>query len=573
MVSSILSDFHFIRPWILLLLIIPFSFYFYVFKHDNNVSSWEKVCDKKLLKYLLVKNKGAKRKLSVFMMYLGLISAIIAAAGPSWQKKETIALNNHNPIMIVLNLSTDMLADDVKPNRLERAKLEIKNLLSQLKSSESGLIVYTNEPFLISPLSSDSEIVKNLLDSVNNDIMPLNGDRVDRAIEMASQKIMDAGYDNGNIVIFTADSGMRFELSLQEAKKAAQNNMSVNIVNMSAQKNDKLEAIANQGNGIVINSDDNIKNLVQTILSIKENYKQGKNKTSEWVDFGWYLLVIPMFCCLSFFRKGVLAILVLLSCNSVVHAGFMFSDNHMALENFKAKNYEEAAKGFDNEKWKGVSYYKAGNYEEAAKIFEGKKDVESLYNYGNALAKSGKIDDAIKVYEEVLECKKDHKDAKYNLEYLKKQKKDNNSKNQKQQNNQDDNQNKNKSEQQSQDKKQNTQNQNAEQEQNKDEKQDQKQEAKAQAAMAQVQADEEKENQQSNDDSEDNKENKQNKLNKQSLEEQKSPKVNAKQGDKDEKYDEEIQAKVQKFREIPEDKGGLLRAFIQQEYYKNRYGE
>ena len=572
MFNSIISNFHFIRPWVLLFLLIPLLFRFYMFKNDENLSSWEKVCDKKLLNYLLIKNKKSKRRLSAFMMYLGLITAIISASGPSWEKIQTPALSNYNPVMIVLNLSTDMLEDDVKPTRLDRAKLEIKNILEQLKSSESGFIVYTDEPFLISPVSSDSIIITNLLDAVSNDIMPLNGDRPDRAIEMAKQKIKDAGYENGNIILFTADSGMYFDSTLSQAQKSAQEGISVNIVNMSADKNEKLEQIANAGQGVIISANEGIKELVDKIYLPKDKFKKSKNKTSEWLDFGWYLVCVPMICCLAFFRKGVLIIIFLISISSVSQADFLYSDNYLARKEFKAKNYKQAAKSFDNEKWKAAAYYKDGNYAQAIKLLADKNDIESRYNYANSLAKSGNLDEAIKTYEEVLKQEPEHKDAKYNLEYLKKHQQQNDSKNKKQnQNGKQDNQNKNESnEQNNRQNQSNQQNQNAEQKQDKDDKQ---QEAKAQNIKAQAQADQEKNNEHSENNSEDNKENEQNKKNENTLQQQKTPQLNAKQGDKDEKYDEQVQAKVQKFREIPDDKGGLLRAFIKQEYMKNRYGE
>ena len=53
MIMDFINNFHFLRPWFLLLLIIPAVFYFILFKNDENLSSWEKVCDKRLLDFLL----------------------------------------------------------------------------------------------------------------------------------------------------------------------------------------------------------------------------------------------------------------------------------------------------------------------------------------------------------------------------------------------------------------------------------------------------------------------------------------------------------------------------------------
>ncbi len=572
MLEEFVSNFHFLRPWVLSFLLIPILFYFYVFKNDANLSSWEKVCDKNLLKFLLIKGTSSKRKIGVLFMYLGLLSAVIAASGPSWKKIETSAINNQQPVMILLNLSTDMLNTDIKPSRLDRAKMEISQFLKQLKSSESGLIVYTDEPFLISPLSTDHEIVINLLESVNADIMPTNGDRLDRAIELAVKKIKGSGYENGNIVLFTSDAGASFNASVQETLKSVQAGVFINVVNINNQKNSKLETIAKDGKGIYMQVGQDMQNLVKDIAGKKENYRKSKNKTAEWLDFGWFLLFIPMLCCLNFFRKGMLAIIILIAFSLDASAGFLFSDNYEAMKKFERKDYKTAAQKFKQTDWKGVSLYKAGDYENAAKMFADKTDIESKYNYANALAKSGQIDEAIKKYEEVLQENPKHEDAAFNLEYLKKQQQ-NNSKNQKNDNKQNKDQNqKNNDQNQESEQEQNNQSQASEQEQNQEENND-NQEAKAENMMAQAQAEEEQEDKQSKDNSKDNMDNKQNKEQNQSMQEQKVPKAQAKQGDKDEKYDEEVQAKVQRFREIPDDKGGLLRAFIQQEYLKKRYGD
>ncbi|MBQ7303512.1 MAG: VWA domain-containing protein [Alphaproteobacteria bacterium] len=573
MFKEFVTNFHFIRPWVLILLIIPFLYYFYVFKTNTNFSSWDKVCDKKLLNYLIIKGKSSKRKLGVFFMYLGLIGAIIAASGPSWKKHQTDMLTNQNPVMIVLNMSTDMLQTDITPNRLDRAKMKIIQLLKQLKSADSGLIVYTNEPFLVSPISSDSELVINLLDAVNSDIMPINGDRLDRAIELADEKIRAAGYNGGNIVVLTADSGMNFDLSLKTAQKSADSGYIVNIINMSKQTNDKLRQIANMGKGLYLSSSDDVNIMADTILNEKENFKIGKNKTADWLDFGWYLLAIPALCCLNFFRKGVLIIFLMFFTCYDANAGFIFSDNYLAKKDFDEKKYDKAAQTFDNQRWKGAALYKSGDFENAAKMFEGKNDIESIYNLANSLAKSGKIDEAIKLYENVLEKKSDHDDARFNLEYLKKQQgqNKNNKKQQKDNNKNQESQNK---DQQKQDKQQqqNEQKSASQNEQSQDENKE-KQEQNAQNMMAQAQADKEDNNKQSKDDSKENQENEQSKKTEQNVQEQKIINAAAKQGKKDEEYDEKVQAKVQKFREIPEDKGGLLREFIRQEYLKDRYGD
>lgn len=168
--QEFINAFHFLRPWWLLLLVIPLFFYGRYLRGASNQSSWEKVCDKRLLDYLLIRGSSTQRKVMAWTALIGLVTGIVAAAGPSWKKIEIPSLAPENPLMIVLNLSTDMKGKDLTPSRLERAKFKIQDLLKLIPDSQSGLIVYTNEPFLISPLTSDGEILTNLLPAVSYDI-------------------------------------------------------------------------------------------------------------------------------------------------------------------------------------------------------------------------------------------------------------------------------------------------------------------------------------------------------------------------------------------------------------------
>ena len=166
--QEFINAFHFLRPWWLLLLVIPLFFYGRYLRGASNQSSWEKVCDKRLLDYLLIRGSSTQRKVMAWTALIGLVTGIVAAAGPSWKKIEIPSLAPENPLMIVLNLSTDMKGKDLTPSRLERAKFKIQDLLKLIPDSQSGLIVYTNEPFLISPLTSDGEILTNLLPAVSS---------------------------------------------------------------------------------------------------------------------------------------------------------------------------------------------------------------------------------------------------------------------------------------------------------------------------------------------------------------------------------------------------------------------
>lgn len=568
--TEFVNNFHFLRPWILLLLLIPLFFYFTIFKNYHNLSSWSKVCDKQLLDFLLIKGNDSRRKVSAFLMYIGLAFAIIASAGPSWQKEDMPALNYNTPLMIALNLSSEMKQTDVKPDRLSRAEMAVKDLLKLPQNADTGLIVYSGEPFLISPLSADAELVVNLLPAIDFDIMPLNGDRLDRTINLAVEKIKAAEYTQGDIVIFSAGAGINHNQALAAAEKAASEGVYVNAVNIAKTNSPQLEQIVKAGGGVYADvTDFNPQEFLNKITAKhQQQWQETANKIGQWQDYGYYLLIVPFICCLYFFRRGLWAVVLLCLLSHSAWAGFWFADNYEAMQNFKQNNYERAAQGFKDDNWRGAAFYKAGEYKKAAELYARKNDVESVYNLGNALAKSGQTDEAIKKYEQVLRQNPNHKDAEFNLEYLKQQQQN------QQQNTQNEQQEQNKQQQQnSAEQNQENQEQKQDGQQNKSSDSDNEQNANDEWQTPSSNEKLNDEQQKNDEQSASSQEQNNNTKTEQSAEQRQVPAAPVKEGDKNDKYDEQIQAREQRMRDIPEDKGGLLRAFIYKEYNKNRYGD
>ena len=615
------QDFHFLRPYWLLALVIPVLLFGMIMGKTYVQSAWSKVCDKNLLDFLLVKGSGKKGNYLKYSMPLSALFLVIALAGPTWMKKDNPALSMDNPVMILLNMSGEMWNKDVSPNRISRAKYVVKDLTSTLKNTESGLIVYSREPFVITPLTEDGAIIDNLLPALEMNIMPQDGDRLDRAVDLAVERMKNVGFSNGNIIVLTSNIGERFDKVLESAAKASHEGFDVNIINMNSAENDKLKMVANKGNGVYLRYNQSLSSLIDKIndITMKE-IKQSQNMQTVWMDNGWYFLWFPLILLLGYFRRGLIFLFILgmfEAYSNTASANWFLNNNQQGLKNFEKQNYDVAADKFTDQRWKGAALYKKGDYAAAYESFSKKDDAVALYNQGNALAKMGKIDEAIKKYEEALQKKQKFPDAKFNLEYLKKQKQQQ----QKQQSQQKD---KKQNEQQNE---KNTQ-QNAEQNEQQDKKDDlqkkqsenqdssmtdsKKNPSQAESSKEQnedVSKDNEDSEQQSSEiDKSQQKENessskKENNASKEQSQKQQTDASdkNGEQNDNknisdvkedetqktDEKKElsisagdenqknkrEKIKAKMQKFRQVPEDKGGLLRAFIQKEYARKRYEE
>ncbi len=579
-----LNNFHFLRPWFLLLLLVPMILYFKAkTKQVMTDSAWAKVCDKPLLDFLLIKRAKNSKKSGSLLRLLILLILPISIAGPCWQKQENPALNVDNPLIIALNMSGGMWSKNVYPSRAERAKFLIKDILKGIDATETALEVYSREPFIISPISEDKNLIDSLLPAITYDIMPENGDRLDRAIDLAVERLKNAHYKDGNIIVLTYDVGERFDLALESAAKAADDGYKINVIDINQQKNSKLEMIADKGRGIYVGYNENLSPLFSAINDVGAyKFKQSKNMQTVWFDNGYYLLFLPAILLLYFFRKNavVLAIILILSAQNV-SAGMFLNNNQEAMQAFEKGDFNTASQKFDDQKWKASAAYKNGEYEKSATIFSTFDDTENLYNYGNALAKSGKIKEAIAKYEEVLKQNPDHEDAKFNLEYLKKQQnqnqqqQQNKKQNEQQQSEQEQQQNSQPQNQESEQNNQQNTEQNNQQEQQQSEQNEQQQNSqKDDDRNGEQSADSQTETpaggQETKDEKNDNEPLQKDEQTQDSdeLEQAQSLSSGDKQNDEEQ---QQIRARKQKFREIEEDKGGLLREFIKKEYLRKRY--
>lgn len=135
-------------------------------------------------------------------LWLALTLAIVALARPQWGQIEEPVFDQSREVLLALDLSRSMLAEDVRPNRLQRAKVLIENLLDNLRGERVGLILFAGTAFLQSPLSPDYEVLREFLPALGPDYLPLGGSNYDAMLEVALESFSaDAGADRYLIVL------------------------------------------------------------------------------------------------------------------------------------------------------------------------------------------------------------------------------------------------------------------------------------------------------------------------------------------------------------------------------------
>lgn len=318
------SSLHFIRPEFLWG-ILPLAIALWLFAKQNTAqSNWQSIGDAHLIQSLIV-NIGKKTK-QVTLTILFLLGAImlIALAGPSFRKQANLSFSKQQAIVIALDMSTAMNASDIKPSRLSRAKFKIKDLLSELPDTQVGLVVFSKESFLVSPLTTDHNTLFNLLNELTPQIMPIDGSNIADPLIKASELIKQGGYDTGNIIVFTANAATPADIN--QAKILTTNKIKTSIIGtattlgapvydayhqslnqISRLDPESLEALANAGKGIYLpfnSTSSDIQQLTAFLNKQQADYKKENNHQVIWQDDGRYLIFILVPLALLCFRRG-----------------------------------------------------------------------------------------------------------------------------------------------------------------------------------------------------------------------------------------------------------------------------
>jgi Ca-activated chloride channel homolog len=293
---------HFIRPlWLIALLpaIMYVIWVIYSYKQDN---PWKKVCDPHLLSALLQPTAHKSRLIFNSTLFLFFTLCIAALAGPAWNKAKLPVFRDVSSLMLVLDLSSAMQAMDLKPDRLTRAKFKIRDLINTAPNTQMGLVVFTDEAFVVSPLSQDANTLSSMLDELYPQMMPVAGSDSGQGLAEALTLMKQANAEHGNILLITASEPTAYSWTV--AKNISQTGGHLNILAMLESNSNteatitKLQQLAKLGDGsFYLFTPEGLD--IQTILSRAPDKQVIKDNKIEdaylWKDAGpWFcLLLIP----------------------------------------------------------------------------------------------------------------------------------------------------------------------------------------------------------------------------------------------------------------------------------------
>lgn len=448
------SAFHFLRPGWLLALLPAIALWWGLLRRQHPLGRWAAVIEERFLR-LLQREDGSPPQRWPLHALLGLwVLAIVALAGPTASQVDVPAHKTRTGTVIVFDLSLSMLAQDISPSRLVRARYKLIDLLERTPQQKYGLVVYAGSAHTLLPISEDAATLRNLVPSLSPMLMPKLGSRPDLAMQQAEALFRGAGIDRGHIIWITDDLDRGQALrdffkthhySLAILAMGTPEGAPIPLPNgqMLKDRNGKLviarlpwqalQRFAQDVNAVLtpLTLDDSDIERIQPPFTVGKA-RQAAETVKQWQDVGpWLVLIVALGGALLFRRGWVFVLLIAMpllppeptwaqtngdkrdSTRSDWRDIFRTPDQQ-GYRQWQLKHYDLACDLFAKPRWKAAACYRAGRLKDAEQALRHPQRAEDFYNLGNILARQHRYTDALQQYEKALALKPDFPEAKAN---------------------------------------------------------------------------------------------------------------------------------------------------------------
>lgn len=467
--SEWLSAFHFLRPWWLLLALAWVPLAVFLWRADRDGARWRRLADAALLPHLL-EGSGKARHMGAWLLAAACALTTLALAGPTWERLPRPLYGKGAAQVVAVSLSRRMLAGDVTPDRMQRVRYKVHDLLHANAGGRNGLVAYAGEAFVVAPLTTDAHALDDLLDALSPQVMPVHGDAPAKGIRQGVALLEQAGMHGGSLVLVTDKVDAA---AVDAARRARAKGVRVSVLGvggtrgvpvtlpdgsllkdaaghvvMARQDARSLRALAAAGGGIYVPMSDDRADIEALAGQLRAGHRPAaaaSGQADQWRDMGpWLLLPVLLLAALAF-RRGWLLVLALacLPCiapparaaeaapapaASVAGKGsrasapswhdrwsaWWLNPDQRAARALAAGQPGKAQRLAQSPGLRGTAAYRAGDYAGAARAFARAPGADAAYNLGNALAREGRYKDAIAAYDKALELRPGMADARAN---------------------------------------------------------------------------------------------------------------------------------------------------------------
>ena len=299
-----MDEFHFLRPLLLWFAVPSLLVWLGLWRQQDNVDSWAQVIDKHLLEHLIVGESNRPKLRPIHLLFFLWVVTSIVLAGPTWKTEPSPFSDDEAGLVVLLKVSGTMLATDVQPSRLDRAKLKLRDLLQAREGSATGLIVYSGSAHLLMPLTRDDRIISAMVEDLTPDLMPEDGDALADAMRLAEQVLDDSGVPGSMLVI--ADNVSPAQVQLLTDGENAVPVQFLSVQAFGSFIDGGLEDAAGSLGAPIVElavEQTDIEKLAQRAASSFKSVSS-MNEGERWIDGGYYFLPLLALVALMWSRRG-----------------------------------------------------------------------------------------------------------------------------------------------------------------------------------------------------------------------------------------------------------------------------
>ncbi|WP_085536085.1 vWA domain-containing protein [Massilibacteroides vaginae] len=328
--------FRFANPeFLYLLFTLPAILIFYVYSVIAKRKAIKKYGNPELLKELMPEVSSSRQNLKFWLLFSAIGMMIFVAAGPQFGSKLETVKRHGVEIMVCLDVSNSMLAEDVAPNRLEKSKQMLSRLTEGFTNDKVGLIVFAGDAFTQLPITSDYISAKMFLSSITPEMVSTQGTAIGKAINLAVRSFTPSEASDKTIILIT-DGENHEDDAIGAAKKATEKNIHVNIVGMGQPKgapipigggnnfmkdregnvvisklNEQMcQEIAAAGNGLYVRADNTnsalraLQNEIEKLNKSELESKVYSEYDEQFQILAWFVLALLVAECLIMDRRN-----------------------------------------------------------------------------------------------------------------------------------------------------------------------------------------------------------------------------------------------------------------------------
>lgn len=433
-----------LRPYWLLLLPLLGWLLWRLWHRERRLGRWQALLPPAFHAALLGGGNGQAGRLRWVALGLAWLLAVLALLGPSWERLQQPDLKPVAPLVIILELTPQMLASDSPPTRLEQARRKILDLLEARRDAQTALVVYAGSAHTLVPLSNDLATTGNLLEALKPSLMPEPGQRADLAVQRALQLLDQGAAGRGRLLLISGGLEPNEQAGLRRAMSDRRERLDIlgvgtrqgapirsedgdllkdaqGAILMPRLDSAGLRRIAGElgGNYRSLRIDEaDLRDL--GLLASASELQAGSEPTllDLWADQGYWFLLPLLLLAACAGRRGWLFGVALLILPPTGEA-FELDDLWLRRDQqgqrlLEAQRPAEAAERFSDPQRQGQALYQAGDYAAAAGRFALDDSASGHYNRGNALARAEQLEAAIDAYEQALERQPDFPAASSN---------------------------------------------------------------------------------------------------------------------------------------------------------------